>query len=364
MDLQTVWLSTQTDFPILRPPDHVMLVLSLSSCSRACLVLIAVLYIGGMTPALRFVAPGGSILQARLQPRSGPLFVQSEEVVRATETQEEDFVVASTGGDEGIKVDRVDAFPCCRFIYQSGFRHGLAGTRCQRSWCRRWQRIRLARRTAVPPRCARYQRPLFRSSFCRSRAGRAGCSSARQCFPAPTSRRPVHPERVCRSLVPVRELPSSEPARRLVRGRVMRPPTRWSPAEALGCLDVLTVAFGQLSFDGGSLLRARELLWEREPPTIAYSASSVETARRRPCSALCVLEWAKVAFSRLRDLDDWALRKRRLTNMGPTEKGRGRGKPTDTGDHGGAAGHDGPSAGLAPRRRAKTKAKGKPPGGG
>ena len=136
------------------------------------------------------------------------------------------------------------------------------------------------------------------------------------------------------------------------------------PAEALGLLDVLTAAFGQLSFDGGSLLRARELLWEREPPTIAYSASSVETARMRPCSPLCVPEWAKAAFSRRRDLDDWVLRKRRLTNMGPTEMGRRRGKPTDTGDHGGAAGHDGPSAGLAPRRRAKTKAKGKPPGGG
>ena len=136
------------------------------------------------------------------------------------------------------------------------------------------------------------------------------------------------------------------------------------PEEALGRLDVLMVALEQISIDGGNLLMAQELLWEPEPPTIAYSASSVETAWRKPCSALCAPEWAEVAFSRLRDLDDWALRKQRLTNMGPTGKGRSKGKPTDTGDHGGAAALDGPAANPAlARRKAKAKAKGKALGG-
>ena len=50
------------------------------------------------------------------------------------------------------------------------------------------------------------------------------------------------------------------------------------PEQALARLDVLMVALEQISIDGGNLLMAQELLWEPEPPTIAYSASSVETA--------------------------------------------------------------------------------------
>ena len=108
---------------------------------------------------------------------------------------------------------------------------------------------------------------------------------------------------------------------------------------------------------------AQELLGEAEPPTIAYSASSADGAWRKPVSALCAPEWAEVAFARLRDLDDWALRKQRLTNMGPAGKGKatGKGKQADTGDHGGAAAPDAPAVPPA-RRRAKAKGKGgKPP---
>ena len=123
------------------------------------------------------------------------------------------------------------------------------------------------------------------------------------------------------------------------------------------------VALEQISIDGGNLLMAQELLWEPEPPTIAYNASSADTAWRKPCSALCAPEWAEVAFARLRDLDDWAIRKTRLTNMGPTGKGRATGEPTDTADHGGGAAQDGP-ANPAGKRKAKAKPKGKAPGGG
>ena len=144
--------------------------------------------------------------------------------------------------------------------------------------------------------------------------------------------------------------------------------TAWSIAGARDCLrnghadqclarlDVLMVALEQVAIDNGSLLMATELLWEPEPPTIAYSASSAETAWRKPCSALCAPEWAEVAFARLRDLDDWALRKQRLTNMGPKGKGKGKGPP-GTEAPGGWDAHDGLDA--KPKAKGKAKAKGK-----
>ena len=106
---------------------------------------------------------------------------------------------------------------------------------------------------------------------------------------------------------------------------------------------------------------AQELLWEPEPPTIAYNAASADSAWRKPVSALCAPEWAEVAFSRRRDLDDWALRKQRLTSMGPG-RGKGKSKGTDTPAPGGGAGPDGPAVPPA-KRKAKTKPKGKAPGG-
>ena len=114
-------------------------------------------------------------------------------------------------------------------------------------------------------------------------------------------------------------------------------------AQALARLDVLMVSLEQIAIDQGSLLMAQELLWEPEPPTIAYSASSAETAWRKPCSGLCAPAWAEVGFARLRDLDDWALRKQRLTSMGPKGKGRGKAKANDTAAPGGWVEHDAPA---------------------
>ena len=155
------------------------------------------------------------------------------------------------------------------------------------------------------------------------------------------------------------------PAHRLVGGRRPRCLAQRTPRAGPRPLGMLMVALEQISIDGRNLLMAQELLWEPEPPTIAYNASTAETSWRKPCSALCAPEWAEVAFARLRDLDDWALRKQRLTNMGPWGKGLGKGKPTNTEGHGGAAALDGPAV-LPAKRRAKAKPKGKAkaPGGG
>ena len=133
------------------------------------------------------------------------------------------------------------------------------------------------------------------------------------------------------------------------------------PEQALARLDILMVALEQIAIDNGSLLMATELLWEPEPPTIAYNASSAETAWRKPCSALCNPEWAEVAFARLRDLDDWSLRKQRLTAMGPKGKGKGKGKAYGAEGHGG---QDEPPDGAyvpKPKRKAKPKGKGQAP---
>lgn len=131
-------------------------------------------------------------------------------------------------------------------------------------------------------------------------------------------------------------------------------------APALARLDVLTVSLKQIAIDQGSLLMAQELLWEPEPPTIAYSASSAETSWRKPCSGLCAPAWEEVAFARLRDLDDWALRKQRLTSMGPKGKGRGKAKAADTEPPGGWVEHDAPAA-KEKARRPRAKGKGKAP---
>ena len=131
-------------------------------------------------------------------------------------------------------------------------------------------------------------------------------------------------------------------------------------AQALARLDVLMVSLEQISIDNGNLLMATELLWEPEPPTIAYNASSAESAWRKPCSGLCAPEWAEVAFARLRDLDDWALRKQRLVGMGPGTKGKGKGKDK-TGNIEDLGGGIAPGGPAKPRRKAKAKAAKAPP---
>ena len=64
-----------------------------------------------------------------------------------------------------------------------------------------------------------------------------------------------------------------------------------------------------------------------------------------------------MAFSRLRDLDDWSLRKQRLTNMGPKGKGRGKGKEAVIEAPGGWTDPGAPAAIERPRRKAKAQAK-------
>ena len=182
-----------------------------------------------------------------------------------------------------------------------------------------------------------------------------------RCFSFPAGNFPSHDEGVRRAPVEVHQLsfPSMLTAWSVAGARdALR---NGLPEQALARLDVLMVALEQISIDQGSLLMAQELLREPEPPTIAYNASSADSAWRKPVSALCAPEWAEVAFSRLRGLGDWALRKQRLTNMG-SGRGKGKGKGTDTPAPGGGAGPDGPAVPPA-KRVAETKPKGKAPGG-
>ena len=108
MDPQEEWLSIIENFPISHPPDYEMLAISLNGCSRLALVPVAVMNTGG-TPILRFALPGGTVPQARVMPRAGPIFARSLVSVRATETLDGEFVLDSNSDQELIDVDLVDA---------------------------------------------------------------------------------------------------------------------------------------------------------------------------------------------------------------------------------------------------------------
>lgn len=137
---------------------------------------------------------------------------------------------------------------------------------------------------------------------------------------------------------------------------------RWGrPGEALARLDTFIIALEQASIDGGSWLLGAEMLWESEPPSVVSSGSNAMDTFRRPTSALCDPRWAEVAYYRIRDLDDWQIRRQRLASslMGKG-KGRGKGKDDqapDAEDPGGPPARGGPS----PRRKAKAKPKVAPP---
>ena len=102
---------------------------------------------------------------------------------------------------------------------------------------------------------------------------------------------------------------------------------------------------------------AAELLWESEPPSVAYNASHAETFWRKPQSSFCDPQWAEVAYCRIRDLDDWNTRKTRLAGM---TRGKGKGKAkageADTGGLDGQAAPGGPAVKTKKPRPLKAKA--------
>ena len=131
-------------------------------------------------------------------------------------------------------------------------------------------------------------------------------------------------------------------------------------AEALARLDLLMVAGEQVSIDGGSWLLAQELLWEDDPPFHSFSGSRPADPSRAAHSHLCDPRWAEAALARLRELDDWNERRRRL-GMRPPPGGPGAG---GAGQNGGGIADDGGQAkpkGFPKRPAAKPKAEAPPP---
>lgn len=96
---------------------------------------------------------------------------------------------------------------------------------------------------------------------------------------------------------------------------------RGSVTEARARLALAMIAGEQQSMDGGSWLMARELLFEDEPPFSSFGQRSAE-GRERPHPLTCDPRWAETALSRLRDLDDWRERRRRLEKDSQAALGR------------------------------------------
>ena len=116
--------------------------------------------------------------------------------------------------------------------------------------------------------------------------------------------------------------------------------------EALARLDLAIVAGEQCSIDGGSWVLAQELLWEDDPPFHAFSGHRPADPTRAAHSHLCDPRWAEAALSRLKELDEWNERRRRL--------GGGFNRPPIPPVGAGAGGDGTPEAG------ANAKAKGAP----
>ena len=117
--------------------------------------------------------------------------------------------------------------------------------------------------------------------------------------------------------------------------------------EALARLDLAVVAGEQVSIDGGSWILGQELLWEDDPPFHSFSGHRPSDPGRAAHSHLCDPRWAEAALSRLKELDEWNERRRRLTGAGrpfipPEAAGGGGGATPDGGANAKAKG--------APRR--------------
>ena len=86
-------------------------------------------------------------------------------------------------------------------------------------------------------------------------------------------------------------------------------------AEALARLDLAVVAGEQVSLDGGHWLLAQELLWEDDPPFHSFAGHRPAEPSRAAHSHLCDPRWAEAALARLKELDDWNERRRRLGGL-------------------------------------------------
>ena len=84
------------------------------------------------------------------------------------------------------------------------------------------------------------------------------------------------------------------------------------PQEALARLDLLLLAGEQVSIDRGSWLVAREMLFEDDPPYHAFEVTRPQDPLRAAHPFLADPRWIEICMARLRELDDWADRRRRL----------------------------------------------------
>ena len=82
--------------------------------------------------------------------------------------------------------------------------------------------------------------------------------------------------------------------------------------EALARLDLAVVAGEQVSIDGGHWLLGQELMWEDDPPFHSFAGHRPADPGRSARSHLCDPRWAEAALSRLKELDEWNERRRRL----------------------------------------------------
>lgn len=128
--------------------------------------------------------------------------------------------------------------------------------------------------------------------------------------------------------------------------------------EALARLDLAIVAGEQASIDGGSWILAQELFWEDDPPYAAFMGRRPADAGRSATSHLCDPRWAEAALSRLKEIDEWNERRRRLGGVPPPgrEDGPGGGIPGGSG-----AGRGGP---VRPKGEPKRFPKPPPPDAG
>lgn len=125
-------------------------------------------------------------------------------------------------------------------------------------------------------------------------------------------------------------------------------------SEALARLDLAVVAGEQVSIDGGHWLLGQELMWEDDPPFHSFAGHRPADPGRSAHSHLCDPRWAEAALARLKELDEWNERRRRLGGIiRPSPPPPGTGAPP-------AGGIDDASA-VNPKARPKRRPAPDPP---